>query len=173
MDCRSCCETSKQAHTFMQDSERRHAGSSNDFYLQTVLAITMLPFGNYDKTAKKFQRTLQTYSIRNSNLFQLLASGESEMTFSFKLISWEAPVQFEFGYFLLVSAIRMQIVSSHPGKHSTHFMWVPVICCYLAASSTAFVFFFFFIRQSCIKVSALWSFCIVKTINNALHYGKL
>lgn len=141
MDCRSCCETSKQAHTFMQDSERRHAGSSNDFYLQTVLAITMLPFGNYDKTAKKFQRTLQTCSIRNSNLFQLLASGESEMTFSF---NWSpGKLQFEFGYFLLVSAIRMQIVSSHPGKHSTHFMWVPVICCYLAASSTAFFFFLF------------------------------
>lgn len=49
MDYRSCSETSKQAHTIMQDSERRHAGSSNNFYLQTVLAITILPFGNNDK----------------------------------------------------------------------------------------------------------------------------
>lgn len=83
MDYRSCCETSKQAHMFMQDSETRHAGSSNNFYLQTVLAMTMLPFGDNDKTANNFKATLQTCSIRNLTLFQLLASGELEMTFSF------------------------------------------------------------------------------------------
>lgn len=66
-----------------QDSETRHAGSSNNFYLQTVLAMTMLPFGDNNETANKFKRTLQTCSIRNLTLFQLLASGELEMTFSF------------------------------------------------------------------------------------------
>lgn len=104
MDCRSCSETSKQAHTIIQDNEKRHAGSSNNFYLQTVLAITILSFGNNHKEYNKSNRILQTCSIRNSTFFQLLALDKPEMATSFK---WSpGRLQFAFGFLFVVQCFR-------------------------------------------------------------------
>lgn len=97
MDCRSCSETSKQAHTIMQDSERRHAGSSNNFICKLYLQLQYCLLGTMTKKPK-YHRILQTCSIRNSTQFQLLASDKPEMAFSF---NWP-PGRLQFGLFFVV-----------------------------------------------------------------------